>query len=213
MVANYMISKSTLNNSIFIVDDDESIVDSLTVYFDLLGFKTQTFSSASDYLEQLDDRQGCLICDISMPGMTGIELLAELNKGAHLRPTLFLTGGSTIKMAVEAMQLGAVDFLEKPISTEALLEKVLDSIEQFKPFQMAIDNFKMLTPKERKVFDLIVKGVVNNGIAEQLFMSVSTVEKHRSSVMKKMQAESLALLMEKLPKLKPLGLSLECNNT
>jgi two-component system response regulator TtrR len=116
-------------------------------------------------------------------------------------------------MAVEAMQLGAIDFLAKPVSTEALLEKVLDAIEQFKPFQMAIDNFKMLTPKERKVFDLIVKGVVNNGIAEQLFMSVSTVEKHRSSVMKKMQAESLALLMAKLPKLKPLGSALACNNT
>ena len=205
--------KPTLNNTIFIVDDDEKIVDSLKVFFDFLGFKTETFPSAVDYLDQLDDRQGCLICDISMPGMTGIELLAELNKGEHLRPTLFLTGVSTVKMAVEAMQLGAIDFLAKPVSTEALLEKVLDAIEQFKPLQMAVDDFKKLTPKERKVFDLIVEGVVNNGIAEQLFMSVSTVEKHRSSVMKKMQAESLALLMAKLPKLKPLGSALACNNT
>lgn len=205
--------KPTLNNTIFIVDDDESIVDSLKVFFDFLGFKTETFSSAVDYLDQLDDRQGCLICDISMPGMTGIELLVELNKGTHLRPTLFLTGVSTVKMAVEAMQLGAIDFLAKPVSTEALLEKVLDAIEQFKPSMMAVDDFKKLTPKERKVFDLIVEGVVNNGIAEQLFMSVSTVEKHRSSVMKKMQAESLALLMAKLPKLKPLGSALACNNT
>ena len=208
-----ILDKPTLNNTIFIVDDDEKIVDSLKVFFDFLGFKTETFPSAVDYLDQLDDRQGCLICDISMPGMTGIELLAELNKGAHLRPTLFLTGVSTVKMAVEAMQLGAIDFLAKPVSTEALLEKVLDAIEQFKPSLMAVDDFKMLTPKERKVFDLIVEGVVNNGIAEQLFMSVSTVEKHRSSVMKKMQAESLALLMAKLPKLKPLGSALACNNT
>ena len=208
-----ILDKPTLNNTIFIVDDDEKIVDSLKVFFDFLGFKTETFPSAVDYLDQLDDRQGCLICDISMPGMTGIELLAELNKGEHLRPTLFLTGVSTVKMAVEAMQLGAIDFLAKPVSTEALLEKVLDAIEQFKPLQMAVDDFKKLTPKERKVFDLIVEGVVNNGIAEQLFMSVSTVEKHRSSVMKKMQAESLALLMAKLPKLKPLGSALACNNT
>jgi two-component system response regulator TtrR len=208
-----ILDKPTLNNTIFIVDNDENIVDSLKVFFDFVGFKTQTFSSAVDYLKQLDDRQGCLICDISMPSMTGIELLSELNKSEHLRPTLFLTGVSTVEMAVEAIQLGAIDFLEKPVSTEALLEKVLDAIEQFKPHQMAVNDFKKLTPKERKVFDLIVEGVVNNDIAKQLFMSVSTVEKHRSSVMKKMQAESLALLMAKLPKLKPLGLALACNNT
>jgi len=208
-----ILDKPTLNNTIFIVDNDENIVDSLKVFFDFVGFKTQTFSSAVDYLKQLDDRQGCLICDISMPSMTGIELLSELNKSEHLRPTLFLTGVSTVEMAVEAIQLGAIDFLEKPVSTEALLEKVLDAIEQFKPHQIAVDDFKKLTPKERKVFDLIVEGVVNNDIAEQLFMSVSTVEKHRSSVMKKMQAESLALLMTKLPKLKPLGSALACNNT
>lgn len=208
-----ILDKPTLNNTIFIVDNDENIVDSLKVFFDFVGFKTQTFSSAVDYLKQLDDRQGCLICDISMPSMTGIELLSELNKSEHLRPTLFLTGVSTVEMAVEAIQLGAIDFLEKPVSTEALLEKVLDAIEQFKPHQMAVNDFKKLTPKERKVFDLIVEGVVNNDIAEQLFMSVSTVEKHRSSVMKKMQAESLALLMTKLPKLKPLGSALACNNT
>lgn len=208
-----ILDKPTLNNTIFIVDNDENIVDSLKVFFDFVGFKTQTFSSAVDYLKQLDDRQGCLICDISMPSMTGIELLSELNKSEHLRPTLFLTGVSTVEMAVEAIQLGAIDFLEKPVSTEALLEKVLDAIEQFKPHQIAVDDFKKLTPKERKVFDLIVEGVVNNDIAKQLFMSVSTVEKHRSSVMKKMQAESLALLMTKLPKLKPLGSALACNNT
>jgi two-component system response regulator TtrR len=208
-----ILDKPTLNNTIFIVDNDENIVDSLKVFFDFVGFKTQTFSSAVDYLKQLDDRQGCLICDISMPSMTGIELLSELNKSEHLRPTLFLTGVSTVEMAVEAIQLGAIDFLEKPVSTEALLEKVLDAIEQFKPHQMDVNDFKKLTPKERKVFDLIVEGVVNNDIAKQLFMSVSTVEKHRSSVMKKMQAESLALLMAKLPKLKPLGLALACNNT
>ena len=208
-----LLDKTILENTIFIVDDDENILNSLVVFFDLLGFKTQSFLSAVDYLRHLDDTQGCLICDISMPGITGIELLTELNKGKHLRPTLFITGVSTVQMAVEAIQLGALDYIEKPISTDALLNKVLDAIEQFKPSLMAVNDYKTLTPKEQQVFDLMVKGIVNNDIAKQLYMSVSTVEKHRSSVMKKMKVDSLALLIAKLPKLKPLGLALACNNT
>ncbi|MDC0888407.1 response regulator [Candidatus Thioglobus sp.] len=208
-----LLDKAILDNTIFIIDDDENILNSLVVFFDLLGFKTQAFSSAVDYLRQLDDTQGCLICDISMPSMTGMELLTELNKGKHLRPTLFITGVSTVQMAVEAIQLGALDYIEKPVSTDALLNKVLDAIEQFTPSLMAVKDYKTLTPKECQVFDLIVEGVVNNDIAKQLYMSVSTVEKHRSSVMKKMKVDSLALLIAKLPKLKPLGLALACNNT
>jgi FixJ family two-component response regulator len=208
-----LLDKAILDNTIFIIDDDENILNSLVVFFDLLGFKTQSFLSAVDYLRHLDDTQGCLICDISMPGITGIELLTELNKGKHLRPTLFITGVSTVQMAVEAIQLGALDYIEKPISTDALLNKVLDAIEQFKPSLMVVNDYKTLTPKEQQVFDLMVKGIVNNDIAKQLYMSVSTVEKHRSSVMKKMKVDSLALLIAKLPKLKPLGLALACNNT
>lgn len=208
-----LLDKAILDNTIFIIDDDENILNSLVVFFDLLGFKTQAFSSAVDYLRQLDDTQGCLICDISMPSMTGMELLTELNKGKHLRPTLFITGVSTVQMAVEAIQLGALDYIEKPVSTDALLNKVLDAIEQFTPSLMAVKDYKTLTPKECQVFDLIVEGVVNNDIAKQLYMSVSTVEKHRSSVMKKMKVDSLALLIAKLPKLKPLGLALAYNNT
>ena len=208
-----LLNKAILDNTIFIIDDDENILNSLVVFFDLLGFKTQSFLSAVDYLRHLDDTQGCLICDISMPCITGIELLTELNKGRHLRPTLFITGVSTVQMAVEAIQLGALDYIEKPISTDSLLNKVLDAIEQFKPSLMAVNDYKTLTPKERQVFDLIIEGVVNNDIAKQLHMSVSTVEKHRSSVMRKMQVDSLALLIAKLPKLKPLGLALACNKT
>lgn len=208
-----LLDKSLLNHTIFIVDDDDDILDSLVVFFDLLGFKTRAFSSATDYLAQLDDVKGCLICDISMPEMTGIELLSELNKGAHLRPTLFITGVSTVKMAVEAIQLGALDFIEKPISTDLLLDKVLSAIEQFKPNLAAIDHYKSLTPKEQQVFCLMVEGATNHIIAQQLFASVSTVEKHRSSVMKKMKADSLALLVAALPRLKPLGATLACNNT
>jgi len=206
-----LIDKSLLDQTIFIVDDDKNIVDSLVVFFDLLGFKTQAFFSAIDYLDQLDSAPGCLICDISMPGMTGIELLSELNKGEHLRPTLFITGVSTVKMAVEAIQLGASDFIEKPISTDKLLDKVLVAIEQFKPNLETIKAFKLLTPKERDVFCLMVKGITNYDISQQLFASVSTIEKHRSSVMKKMQADSLASLIVALPRLKPLGAALACN--
>jgi two-component system response regulator FixJ len=206
------IDDTTLDNTIFLVDDDENILYSLKDIFEIFGFKTQAYSSAVDYLRELDDRQGCLVCDVSMPEMTGIELLSELNKVEHLRPTLFLTGVATIDMAVEAMELGAVGFMEKPVATEVLLKKVLDAIENFKPILETIHDYQTLTFKERPVFDLIVKGVTNNDIAEQLEFSVSTIEKHRASVMKKMQADSLALLMIKIPNLRPLGLGLEINN-
>ena len=208
-----ILDKTILDNTIFIVDDDENILDSLNDIFEIFGLKTQTYSSAVDYLEKLDDTPGCLICDISMPDMTGLELLSELNKGEHLRPVVFLTGVATIEMVVEAMQLGAADFIEKPASAEVLLAKVLDAIEQFKPSLAAVNDYKTLTPKEQLVFDLIVKGVVNKSITEQLEMTALIVEKYRASVMKKMQSDSFATLMKKLPKLKPLGLTLECNNT
>jgi len=206
------IGDTTLDNTIFLVDDDENILDSLQAIFDMLGFKTQTYSSAVDYLHQLDDRQGCLICDISMPSMTGIELLSELNKGTHLRPVLFLTGVATVKMAIKAIKLGASDFMAKPVSPNVLLDKVLNAIEKFKPSLVIVHDYQTLIPEERQVFDLIVKGVSNNDVAKQLDMPVLSIEKHRASVMKKMQVDSLPRLMEKIPYLKPLGESLECNN-
>ena len=206
-----LLDKTLLDNTIFIVDDDENILNSLVVFFDLLGFKTRSFSSAVDYLKQLDDTQGCLVCDISMPDMTGMDLLSELNKVAHLRPTVFITGVSTVKMAVEAMKLGAADFIEKPVSTDVLLGRVMGAIDNFKPSLVAVNDYKTLTPKECEVFDLIIKGMTNHDIAQQLCSSISTVEKHRASVMKKMNVDSLALLITTLPKLKPLGSALACN--
>ena len=206
------IDKTTLDNTIFLVDDDENILDSLKDIFEIFGFKTQAYSSAVDYLRELDDRQGCLICDISMPSMTGIELLSELNKDTHLRPVLFLTGVATVKMAIKAIKLGASDFMAKPVSPNVLLDKVLNAIEKFKPSLVIVHDYQTLIPEERQVFDLIVKGVSNNDVAKQLDMPVLSIEKHRASVMKKMQVDSLPRLMEKIPYLKPLGESLECNN-
>ncbi len=197
-----------LKNTIFLVDDDKDILSSLSALFELSGFKTKTYSSALDYLHQLDDTPGCLISDISMPEMNGIELLIELNKTEHARPTLFITGVATVKLAVEAMMLGAIDFIEKPIIADALLDKVTKILINFEKDKETIDRYKTFTKREKQVHALIVKGLTNSAIAEQIFLTVSTVEKHRSVIMKKMKADNLAMLMTDLPRLKLLGRSL-----
>ena len=114
------------SQTIFIVDDEKDIRDFLVTFFEMNGFKTKNFSSAKDYIDQLDDTPGCLVSDILMPGMDGIELLSHLNKIEHLRPTIFITGNATIPTSVESIKLGAVDFIEKPFKAELLLEKVLE---------------------------------------------------------------------------------------
>lgn len=195
-----------LKNTIFVVDDDEEVLRSVIDYFQLLGFQTQGFSSAKDYLDTLDGTPGCLVSDVSMPEMNGIELLTRLNKMEHLRPALLMTGEATVDLAVQAIKLGALNFVEKPFTSEFLLSKVIGVIAEFEYSLISINRYKTLTEKEQQVFSLMVKGVINRNIADQLCMSVSTLEKHRSKVMKKMQADSLAELVQELPKLKPLGL-------
>ncbi|SMN14635.1 C4-dicarboxylate transport transcriptional regulatory protein DctD [uncultured Candidatus Thioglobus sp.] len=161
----------------------------------------------------MDDTPGCLISDISMPEMNGIELLTELNKTEHARPTLFITGVATVKLAVEAMTLGAIDFIEKPIIADTLLDKVTKMLTNFEADKEIIDRYKTLTKREKQVYRLIIKGLTNTVIAKQIFLTISTVEKHRSVIMKKMKAVNLAALMADLPRLKLLGQSLFDENT
>ena len=130
-MSQILLDEKILNNTIFIIDDDSDILQSLTVFFQLKGFKVKGFSSAADYLAELDDTQGCLISDVSMPEMNGVELLEKLNEIRQLRPVLLMTGFATIKLAVKAMRLGAADFVEKPFSTSYLLSKVLEVLEKF----------------------------------------------------------------------------------
>ena len=137
--------------------------------------------------------------------MDGVELLNHLNQIEHLRPTIFITGNATIPMSIKSVKLGAFDFLEKPFKPEDLLSKVQSAIESFQINLDAINKYKGLTNKEQQAFMLMIKGHTNKMLAEELGISASTVEKHRASVMKKMQADSIVALSKMASLLKPLG--------
>jgi two-component system response regulator FixJ len=147
-----------------------------------------------------------------MPNMDGVELLEHLNKIEHLRPTIFITGNATIPMSIQSMKLGASDFIEKPFKPELLLEKVNNAMANFQKNLDVINKFKDLTSKEQQTFGFMIKGHTNKMLAEDLGISASTVEKHRASVMKKMQADSIVALSKMAALLRPLGEDFDFDN-
>lgn len=204
--------EANANQTIFVIDDDSSIKDFLVTFFEMSGFQTKGFDSAQDYLDQLDDTPGCLVSDVLMPNMDGVELLEHLNKIEHLRPTIFITGNATIPMSIQSMKLGASDFIEKPFKPELLLEKVNNAMANFQKNLDVINKFKSLTGKEQQTFRFMIKGHTNKMLAEDLSISASTVEKHRASVMKKMQADSIVALSKMATLLRPLGENFDFDN-
>jgi two-component system response regulator FixJ len=205
-------AQSDENQTIFVIDDDSSIKDFLVTFFEMSGFQAKGFDSAQDYLDQLDDTPGCLVSDVLMPNMDGVELLEHLNKIEHLRPTIFITGNATIPMSIQSMKLGASDFIEKPFKPELLLEKVNNAMANFQKNLDVINKFKDLTSKEQQTFGFMIKGHTNKMLAEDLGISASTVEKHRASVMKKMQADSIVALSKMATLLRPLGDDFDFDN-
>ncbi len=205
-------AQSDENQTIFVIDDDSSIKEFLVTFFEMSGFQTKGFDSAQDYLDQLDDTPGCLVSDVLMPNMDGVELLEHLNKIEHLRPTIFITGNATIPMSIQSMKLGASDFIEKPFKPELLLEKVNNAMTNFQKNLDVIYKFKDLTSKEQQTFGFMIKGHTNKMLAEDLGISASTVEKHRASVMKKMQADSIVALSKMAALLRPLGEDFDFDN-
>jgi len=156
-------------------------------------------------LDALDNTPGILISDINMPKMSGIELLEALRKKRHFRPMLFITGFATIELAVKTVQLGACDFIEKPFSTRTLLDKIIRIFEKTESNAQANLQYQSLTKRERQVFELVIKDLTNIDIAEKLFITVSTVEKHRAVMMRKMDVKTLTELIKKISKLDFLG--------
>ncbi len=189
-----MMTKDNLH--IFIVDDDQTVRDSLSKFFSLHQFQVNVYEDAKTYLNNLDDNEvGCLISDIDMEGMNGLQLQKRLNELKCIRPTIFITGHANINIAVEAMKLGAIDFVEKPFDPDILLAKVVTAIELFSEKVLILNRYRLLTKKEIKVFECVVRGDKSRSIVEQLFISMPTVEAHRSQIMKKMQANSVAELV------------------
>jgi FixJ family two-component response regulator len=190
--------------TVFVVDDDASVLDSLQFLLKSVGIDAETFSSAYEFLEVYDpDKPGCLVLDVRMPGMSGLELQEELVARGSALPIIFLTAHADVPMAVTAVKTGATDFIQKPFRDQELLDKIQHAIEQNARLREELAEHSQiarriasLTPREREVMALIVEGRANKVIAHELGLSQRTVEIHRARVMEKMQAESVALLVQ-----------------
>ncbi|HEY6280769.1 MAG TPA: response regulator transcription factor [Burkholderiales bacterium] len=193
-----------LDARIYIVDDDEAFRDSLRWLLESNGFQVEPFASAEEFLESyISGKPGCLVLDIRMPEMTGLELQEKLNeKGIHT-PVIFVTGHGDIPMAVSAVKQGAMDFIEKPFNERDMLELirnalVLDTQRREADNRQALISSRLakLTSSERKVMDCVIAGKPNKLTADQFGITVKTVEAHRAKVMDKMEVNSLAELVQ-----------------
>jgi FixJ family two-component response regulator len=198
--------RTNINNArptIFVVDDDAAVRDALKLLLRSVGQPVETFASAQEFLDGYsEDRPGCLVLDIRMPGMSGLELQQKLNEKHSILPIIFITGHGDVPMAVEAMQAGAVDFIQKPFRDQDLIDRINQALEKDNNNRAALGErndirrrLETLTPREREVLDLVVHGKANKVIAGDLKLSQRTVEIHRARVMEKMQASSLAHLV------------------
>lgn len=189
--------------TVFIVDDDEAVRSSLRLLLKSVGLPAVAYGSARDFLAAWDPEQpGCLVLDVRMPNMSGLELQEELNRRGAIIPVIFITGHGDIPMAVEAMQHGAFDFLQKPFRDQDLIDRIQRAIErdarnraQLREKDRIRARYASLTPREREVLALVTAGKANKVMAGDLGVSQRTVEIHRARVMEKMEASSLAQLV------------------
>ena len=189
--------------TVFVVDDDEEVRDAMKRLMNSVGLKVETFASAEEFLAQFDSaRPGCLLLDVRMEGMSGLDLQKRLALEEVQPPIIIITGHGDVPMAVRAVMAGAVDFIEKPFNEQVLLDSVhraieLDGAHRGRVLQLADISARLecLTSRERETLDLVVAGKRNKVVASELGISQSTVESHRAKVMEKMQAESLSDLM------------------
>ena len=199
-----MMTRDNNRPTVFIVDDDPAIRFAMQALMDSVNLPHEIFGSGDDFLEKIsEDRPGCLVLDIRMPGLGGLELQEELIRRGNTLPVIFITGHGDVPMAVEAMQKGAVDFIQKPFRDQDLLDRIRESLktdrerrEEQQQHAEVADRIARLTNREREVFDLVVTGKPNKVIAYELGVSQRTVEIHRARVMEKMQARSLADLVK-----------------
>lgn len=189
--------------NVFIVDDDDEVRAAIGLLMESVGLEVRAYDSAQAFLDDFDpERPGCLVLDVRMRGMSGIELQTRLAAEPIHPPIVIITGHGDVPMAVRAVQAGAVDFLEKPFNDQALLDAVhrafaVDARRRGHAMRLAEVNQRLerLTPREREILDQIVAGKRNKVIAADLHISQSTVEAHRAKVMDKLGARSLSELM------------------
>jgi FixJ family two-component response regulator len=199
------------DRTVFVVDDDASIRRALARLIKSAGYQVNTFASAREFLESGYHSQGpgCLVLDVRMPGLSGLDLQRELQNANLMLPVVFMTGHGDIPMSVKAMKAGAVDFLPKPVKDTDLLRAIKQALaravhdraerSELEDIQIRVEK---LTPRERQVMDLVAKGLLNKQIAFELGTVEKTIKVHRARVMQKMQVQSLADLVRLTEKLR-----------
>ena len=198
------VSPEEPDQCIYIVDDDEALRDSLVWLLESSGYTVCAFDSAETFLDAWSERMtGCLVLDVRMPGMSGLELFEALRERHSTLPVIFITGHGDVPMAVAAVKRGAVDFIEKPFGDRDMLGLIEESLAREREGRQrrlleaeTARRLGELTQREREVLDLIIAGKLNKQIADVLGISIKTVEVHRARVMEKMGANSLAELVQ-----------------
>ncbi len=194
---------SELQQTVFVVDDDDAVRNALRMLMKSVGLECEGFASARKFLESYDpERTGCLVLDIRMPGMSGLELQEKLVEQHSLLPIIFITGHGDVPMAVQAIQHGAVDFIQKPFRDQDLLDRInkaleLDNANREKLGERDViqKRIESLTQREREVLDMVIDGCANKVMAIDMNVSQRTIEIHRAKMMEKMQASSVAHLV------------------
>src|SRR5271170_1271028 len=189
--------------TVFVVDDDEGVRNSMRFLLKSVGLATRVLPSASEFLDTYEpSHPGCLVLDVRMPGMSGLELQRQLNLLGAVIPVIFITGHGDIPMAVEAMQQGAFDFLQKPFRDQDLIDRIQRALERDRSSREDLgqrnrirERRDSLTPREREVLALVTSGSANKVMAADLGLSQRTIEIHRARVMEKMGASSVAQLV------------------
>ncbi len=190
--------------TVFVVDDDDALRDSILWLLESIGLSAEMHASATDFLKACNpERSGCLLLDVRMPGMSGMELLERLKANNVLLPVIIITGHGDVPMAVRAIKSGALDFIQKPFNGQDLLDRVqyalkLDQENRLKRSEISHlrAHFDTLTPREREIMDHVAAGKSSKIIARDLGISAKTVDIHRANIMKKLQVHSVADLIQ-----------------
>ena len=194
----------SLPNTVHVVDDDPSFRRAIQRHLELAGYQVEIYPSAQHFLNRRPDegQPGCILLDARLPDLSGPELQRHLNKLGSTLPIVFITGHADISTTVQALRAGADDFLTKPVQSDELvgaIERALARYENTRGLMRALDGHHIrlasLTPRERQVFDLVIRGKINKQIAQQLGTAERTVKAHRQRVMEKMQVQSVAELV------------------